>query len=361
MNFNYRINLQLFSGEKTEAPTPKKRSDAREKGQILQSKEISTAIVLILVFWGLRKFGHHMLNYLMGFTKSTYKNYLFDEGIFTAEGIKILFYKIIITTVIVVIPITIIALVTGLVITYMQVGFLFTTKTLEIKLSKLNPIEGFKRLFSKRSIVELIKSLIKIFIVGYVVYNYALKEIVNIINLPDSDIGSIVAYLGDTVVNLAFKAGTVLVVMAAFDYLYQWWDYEKNLKMSKQEVKEEHKQAEGDPKIKSKIKEKQRQMAMSRMMSEVPNADVIITNPTHYAVAIKYEKDLYQAPYVLAKGQDLIAQNIKKLAGENDVPIVENKILARALYSDVEIGHIIPEELYQSVAEILAYVYNLKN
>lgn len=360
MNFKYRIDIQLFSGEKTEKPTPKKRSDARKEGQVLQSREINTAVVLFLLFWGLSKFGNHMLNQLMGLTTTIYKNYLFHEGIFNLEGIRLLFLKIMLTTAIIVMPITAIALFSGLIISYAQVGFLFNPKAIQVKLNKLNPIEGFKRLFSKRSLVELFKSLVKIFIVGYVVYSYVMKEVVHIIKLPDSEINSTVAYLGDLVVRTAFRACGVLIVLSVFDFFYQWREHENNLKMSKQEIKEEFKQAEGDPKIKSKIKEKQRQMAMSRMMSEVPKADVIITNPTHYAVGIKYEKDLYDAPYVLAKGQDLVAQNIKEIAKENDVPIVENKTLARTLYSNVEIGQVIPEELYKSVAEILAYVYGLK-
>lgn len=356
---SFHINLQLFSGEKTEEATPKKKRDAREKGQVFQSKEINTAIVLMAIFFGLKVFGNYMFNSLLGFTNTIYTNYLFEDSLFTIEGITLIFYQIVITTAMVIIPITAIALVSGLALSYAQVGFLFTTKTLEVKFSKLNPVEGFKKLFSKKSVVELIKSIIKIFIVGYVIYTYAMGQIVNIINLPDLNIASIVAFTGDTVVSISLRAGLILLVMAFFDYLYQRWSHNKELKMSKQEVKEEHKQSDGDPQVKSKIKEKQRQMAMSRMMSEVPQADVIITNPTHFAVAIKYDREISDAPFVLAKGQDLIAQNIKKVASENDVAIVENKELARTLYASVEIGSVIPEELYQAVAEVLAYVYDL--
>lgn len=358
-NYTYHIDLQLFSGEKTEQATPKKKSDAREKGQVFQSKEINTAIVLMAIFFGLKSFAHFMLNHLLGFTTSMYRHYLFDEGIFTTEGIILVFYKMIITVSIIVVPITAVALVTGLILSYAQVGFLFTTKTLEVKISKLNPIEGFKKLFSVKSVVELIKSLIKIFIVGYVIYSYAVKKIVSIVTLPNAAVGEIVGFMGDMVVSIAFRAGGVLLVMAFFDYIYQRWSHEKELKMSKQEIKEEYKQSDGDPQVKSKIKEKQRQMAMNRMMSEVPDADVIITNPTHFAVAIKYDREVSDAPFVLAKGKDLVAQNIKKIATENSVPIVENKPLARTLFSDLEIGDIVPEELYQAVAEVLAYVYGL--
>lgn len=358
-NYTYHINLQLFSGEKTEDATSKKKSDAREKGQVFQSKEINTAIVLMAIFWALKTFAHFMLNQLLGFTTTIYKNYLFDEGTFTPEGIIIVFYKMIITVSIIVIPITAIALITGLVLSYAQVGFLFTTKTLEVKLSKLNPIEGFKKLFSKKSVVELIKALIKIFIVGYAIYSYVVDQIISIVTLPNASMGEIVAFMGDMVVSIAYRAGGVLLVMAFFDYVYQRWSYNNELKMSKQEVKEEHKQSDGDPQVKAKIKEKQRQMAMNRMMSEVPDADVIITNPTHYAVAIKYDREISDAPFVSAKGKDLVAQNIKKIAKENNVQIVENKPLARTLYADLDIGDIIPEDLYQAVAEVLAYVYGL--
>lgn len=357
--YNYHINLQLFDGEKTEDASPKKKQDAREKGQVFQSKEINTAIVLIAVFYGLKTFGNYMLNSLLGFTKTMYGNYMFDEGVFTTEGITLMFYKITITTAIVVLPIAAIALVTGVILSYAQVGFLFTTKPLEPKLSKMNPIEGFKKLFSKKSVVELIKSLIKIFLVGYVIYSYISNEIVNIISLPNANVGGIVAFLGDSVMSIAYRAGLVLFVMAFFDFLFQRWSHNKDLKMSKQEVKEEHKQSDGDPQVKSKIKEKQRQMAMSRMMSEVPEADVIITNPTHYAIAVKYDKEISDAPYVLAKGQDLVAQKIKDIASENEITIVENKPLARTLYAEVEIGQVVPQDLYQAVAEVLAYVYGL--
>lgn len=359
MKYNYHINLQLFSGEKTEDATPKKKRDAREKGQVFQSKEINTAIVLIAVFFGLKTFGHYMLNHLLGFTKIMYGNYLFDENVFTIEGMTLIFYKITITTAMVVLPIAAIALVGGVLLSYAQVGFLFTTKSIEPKLSKMNPIEGFKKLFSKKSLVELIKSFIKIFLVGYVIYSYITDQIVKILTLPNAEVGGIVAFLGESVISIAYRAGMVLFVMAFFDFLFQKWSHNKDLKMSKQEVKEEHKQSDGDPQVKAKIKEKQRQMAMSRMMSEVPEADVIITNPTHYAVAIRYDKEVSEAPYVLAKGQDLVAQKIKEIAKEEEITIVENKPLARTLYSDVEIGQVIPQDLYQSVAEILAYVYGL--
>ncbi|KNF08831.1 flagellar biosynthetic protein FlhB [Gottschalkia purinilytica] len=361
MSLDFKINLQLFSEEKTEKATPKRRREAREKGQVLQSREINSAIILIFVFLALKMFGYGILNKTMAFTVNTIKDYASGSGTITMTEVSNIMLKSVVTLFIIVGPIALVALVVGVATSYMQVGFLFTMKSIEFKLSKLNPIEGFKRLFSKRSIVELIKSFIKIFLIGYVIYSYGIKQVVKILNLMDNNVQGITKYLGDTVTNVAFRAGGVLVVLAAFDYLYQWWDYEKNLKMSKQEIKEEFKQTDGNPQIKSKIKEKQRQIAMRRMMQDVPKADVIITNPTHYAVALKYDKDLYDAPYVLAKGQDLVAQKIKDIANDNSIPIVEDKPLARTLHATADIGQVIPEELYQTVAEVLAYVYSLKS
>lgn len=362
MKFKYRINLQLFSSEeKTEKPTPKKRKEAREKGQVLQSKEINSALILIFTFLALRIFGKYMYENLIMFTTSMFTQYGQMVDLFTIKGISNLFLKMILVTVMVSGPIIAMAFIIGGASSLVQVGFLFTTKTLEFKLSRLNPIEGFKRIFSKKSIVELAKSMIKIVVVGYVVYSYMIKQFPSIINLTGMSINVTVKAIGQNAFNIAIRAGGVLVVLAAFDYLYQWWDHEKNLKMGKQEIKQEYKQTEGNPQIKSKIKEKQRQIAMRRMMQDVPKADVIITNPTHFAVALKYERDRFDAPYVIAKGQDLIAQNIKKIGANNLVPIVENKPLAQSLYKSSEIGDIIPEDLYQAVAEVLAYVYGLNN
>ncbi|SCG83434.1 Flagellar biosynthetic protein flhB [Proteiniborus sp. DW1] len=360
LSLNFVIDLQLFSEEKTEKATPKRRREAREKGQVLQSKEINSAIIVIVSFLCLRIFGNHMLSNLLSFSNSFYKEYFLKSDMFNTGDISILMMRIVGIMVIVVGPITGFILIFGVAASYLQLGFLFTTKTLEFKLSRLNPIEGFKKIISKRSLVELLKSIFKIVVIGYLIYKYAISEIYNIFKLLELSIESIVTYIGGIVFNVGIRSGIALLILAIFDYGYQWWDYEKNLKMSKQEVKEEYKQTEGNPQIKSKIKEKQRQMAMRRMMQDVPKADVIITNPTHFAIALKYDKEMYEAPYVLAKGADLIAKNIKDIAKKHGVPTVENKPLAQTLYNTVEIGQIIPEELYQAVAEVLAYVYSLK-
>ena len=254
-----------------------------------------------------------------------------------------------------------VAFLSSLIVNYAQVGFLFTTKTLKIKLNRLNPIEGFKKMFSKKALVELVKSILKIVLVGYIAYSYTISHMTRIIKYPDMETFSFFINFADLIYGAILRILGVLLLLSFMDYFFQWREHENNLKMSKQELKEEYKQTEGDPIVKGKIKQKQREMAMSRMMQDVPTADVIITNPTHYAVAIKYDRDKFDAPYLVAKGVDLIAENIKNIAKENDVPIVENKLLARGIYASIDIDDAIPEELYEAVAEVLAYVYSLKN
>ena len=355
------INLQFFADEeKTEKATPKKRKDSREKGQVTQSKEVNSALVLLAAFITLKFSGKYMYDNLVLFTNNMFVNYIDVNKIYNIENVQKMMFETIIILIKIIGPIMMITLLTGVLASYIQIGFLFTTKTLKPKLNRINPIEGFKKLFSKKSLVELLKSLMKIVIVSYMAYKYISVEIDAIMNFLDMNLESIVAHIARITYKVGLRIGLVLLVLSLLDYGYQRWDSEKNLKMSKKEIKEEYKQAEGDPQIKSKIKEKQRQMAMNRMMNEVPKADVIITNPTHYAIAIRYDASLYDAPYVIAKGKDLIAQNIKKVAKESEVTMVENRPLAQALYKTADIGDLIPEDLYQTVAEILAYVYSLK-
>lgn len=356
-----KINLQLFTGEKTEKATPKRKREAREKGQVLQSKEINSALVLLVVFLSMNLFKKY---WYIEFYKFYHKalDYTYDiNSIYTFKNITKFLNETLLIILKLSLPLLLISLAVGLICNYMQVGFLFTTKTLTIKLSKLNPVSGFKRMFSLKSIVELVKSLFKTFVLIYVTASYLLNEYNNILNVFDMNIQQTVEYAWSLVLNIVVRSAIVLLVLAILDYYYKKWEHEKGLKMSKHEVKEEYKQTEGDPKIKSKIKEKQRQIAMRRMMQDVPKADVVITNPTHFAVALVYNDDSQEAPKVIAKGQDLIAQNIKKIAKENDIPLFENKPLARKLFFTVDIGEFIPPDLYHAVAEVLAYIYSLKN
>lgn len=356
-----RINLQLFANdEKTEKPTPKRRRDARKKGQVFQSREITNAVMLISLFSGLKVFGGNIYYEVSNFARRILTEYPKIEGLYTVKSLSMLFFEAVGVLLKASAPLFAIAVVTGLVSGFAQVGFLFTTETLGFKFSRINPASGIKRLFSLRALTELLKSLIKISIIGYVAYSYLRSEEENIINTINTDVMSSAMYIGATSINMAVRICIALLILGALDYLYQWWEYEKSLRMTKQEIKEEYKMTEGNPQIKSKIRQKQRQISMRRMLQDVPKADVIITNPTHLAVAIKYDAEVSDAPVVLAKGQDYMALRIKEKAREHDVQIVENKPLARALYESVEIGEAIPPQLYQAVAEVLAFVYSLK-
>ncbi len=358
---NFKVNLQLFTGEKTEKATPKRRREAREKGQVLQSKEINSALVLFFVFLSINFLHRYWFKEMYVFYHKilNYSNSV--NSIYTIENITLIFTEALIETLKLSLPFLFISMIVGLICSYMQVGFLFTTKPLAIKLDKLNPINGLKRMLSMKSVVELLKALLKIVILIYVAASYLTKEYNNILNVFDMDIGQIMSYMWKVVWNITIRSSIILLILAVLDYFYKKWEFEKELKMSKHDVKQEYKQTEGDPQIKSKIREKQRQIAMRRMMQDIPKADVVITNPTHFAVALRYNDESENAPKVIAKGQDLIAQNIKRIASENNVPLFENKPLARKLFYTVDIGEFIPPELYHAVAEVLAYIYNLKN
>ncbi|WP_407398376.1 flagellar biosynthesis protein FlhB [Anaerovibrio sp.] len=352
----FQFDLQLFAGEKTEEPTAKRKADARKKGQVGKSQEINAAFVLLAGFMVLKVLGGNAVAEIMNYSTYIYGNLNVDIN---EESIMQMFIGMIILLAKTSIPLMVFIMIIGLAMNLAQVGLNFSTETISFDPNKLNPINGAKRMFSKRSLVELIKSLLKILIIGYFVITYLSDEIFQIPKLIYMDIFAGLNKMSDTIFFLAFKIIGVFIVMAVMDFAYQKWQNLQDLKMSKQEVKEEFKQQEGDPKIKGKIRQKQRQMAMARMMQEVPQADVIVTNPTHFAVALKYQSGM-SAPIVIAKGQDLVAQKIKAIARESKIPIVENKPLARALFAAVEIGAAIPQELYKAVAEVLAYVYRLK-
>src|SRR5690625_2448287 len=257
-------------------------------------------------------------------------------------------------------PIVLIVIVAGLASNLMQVGFLFTAEPLKFDLKKIDPIQGAKRIFSIRAIVELLKSLFKIVFIGTITFSiiWIFKD--DMMMLAFKNVDSAIGFFGKMTIMMGIASTIALIFLAVLDYMYQKYDFEKNIRMSKQDIKDEHKNIEGDPLIKSKLKEKQRQIAMRRMMAEVPKADVVITNPTHYAVAIKYDETFASAPYVIAKGTDEVALKIKDIAKNSNVMTVENKPLARSLYDEVEINEMIPEQFYQAVAEILAFVYQME-
>jgi flagellar biosynthetic protein FlhB len=256
-------------------------------------------------------------------------------------------------------PILLVAMVAGYAANVLQIGFLVTSESLKFDLNRLNPLKGLKRIFSLRAIVELLKTILKTCLVGFVAFYFLYQQLPQFAVMMDYTIAQSLYIMGKITNTTVWRILAVLIVIAIADYAFQYYDYEKSLRMSKQEIKEEFKTIEGDPHVKAEIKARQRQLASRRMMQEVPEATVVITNPTHYAIALKYN-DSMSAPTLVAKGKDYLAQKIKELAIEHDIVIVENKELARTLYREVEIGMPIPVELYKAVAEVLAYVYKLK-
>lgn len=356
---HFKFNLQLF-GEKTEKATGKKRTDTRKKGQVVFSKDFNMAITFLATMMLLNGFGGYIFTKLQQ-DYLYFSNYSATiDDMYNAKDISLMLGRMIIDIMTITAPILFATMVIGILLNYLQVGFLFTTETLKFKLDKLNPVNGLKQMFSIRSLVELAKNLVKIAILSYVAYSYLKDKMALIVEMMKMDAVHIGLNIWNLVYNLSIRISLILMIIGVVDFIYKKWQNERDMRMSKEEVKEEYKMLEGNPQVKAKIREKQRMMAMSRMMQEVPKADVIITNPTHFAVAVKYDMNKFAAPYVLAKGQDLIAKNIRKVAEENNIPIVENKPLARELYASVEIGRTIPENLYHAVAEILAFVYKIK-
>lgn len=356
----FPVRLNLFQGEKTEQPTPKKERDARQKGQVPQSREANGAVSLLVLIVFLNFYGPYFMERFFAHYMNIMEKCTAPWDVFVPRSFTAFIAQIMLDLLLMLGPILMVVLVTGVTLNYMQVGFLFTTESLKFKLDRLNPINGFKRMFSLRSIVELVKSSSKAAVMIYITFSYLRDNQAILINLFDMDIWVMGAAIWKTIYDIILRNAVFLIIVAVFDYIYARYEHNKQLKMSKQEIKEEYKQTEGDPLIKSKIKERQRQMSMHRMMQEVPKADVVITNPTHFAIAIEYKSEKDAAPRIVAKGQDLIALNIRKVAEANRVPVVENKVLARTLYQAVQIGDYVPPDLYQAVAEVLAYVYNLK-
>ena len=354
----FRFSLQRFAdGDKTEEPTAKKRQDAAKKGQVGKSQELSTAFVLLIGFFVIKALWEQIYANIAGYTIYIFghlnQNVDVENVIQLFIGMGVIFVKT-------AMPMMLAVMVVGLAVNFFQVGLNVSAEKIQPKFDNLNPINGVGRMFSKRSLVELVKSVLKIVVIGFFIYNYLKDEIFTMPQFIFYDLGTSLAKMSEIIFTLAFQVIGVIFVLAVLDFGYQKWQTTQDLKMTKQEVKDEFKQTEGDPQIKGKIRQKQRQMAMSRMMQEVPKADVIVTNPTHFAVALKYEKGM-TAPVVVAKGADFVAQKIKSVGRENDVPLVENRPLARALYASTEVGDSVPRELYQSVAEVLAYVYRLKH
>lgn len=362
-------NLQFFAkdgpgGEKTEEPTAKKLDDARKDGQVAKSKEIPNAVMLLAFFafmsWLIGYFGDNFLGVFHEIYTQIPDMVIYYDGNVPFMTITSLIKEAMTRILIILLPVLAAGFLISFIANLVQVKWKPTAKPMQPKLNKISPLSGVKRLFSLNSLMELIKSLLKIGVIGVMVFLYLRKNQNMLLIILDMSIMDALSVLGGMIVNLGIRISAAYTVIALLDYLYQKWKFREDMKMTKQEVKDEYKNMEGDPQIKGKQKQRMMEASRRRMMQQLPQADVVITNPTHYAVAIKYDPEQYEAPYVVAKGADYLAARIKEIAKENNVEIVENKPLARMLYSNVEIGQIVPPELYQAVAEVLAFVYHLQ-
>lgn len=345
---------------KTEKATPKKRKDTRKKGNVALSKDIIALVTLVGGFYALQvlfpSIYEEARTYLLKYISDMGSVTQFDDHTLRGMGMQM------ITSVAkMVLPILLIMFILGILSTGVQTRFLFTTENMLPKFSKLNPLKGIKNLFSLKNMVELLKNLLKITVLIILLFNLVKGDLIGIARTINMDVKGSAVYLLDAIMKMIFQVVLAFAVISGFDFFYQRWDYERQIKMSKQEVKEEYKQLEGNPEIKGKIRDMQRQRARSRMMQAVPDADVIIRNPTHFAVALKYDIDKNNAPILVAKGQDELALRIVRIGEENNVTIVENKPLARAIYASTQINSEIPEEYYGAVAEILVYVFKINH
>ncbi len=364
-----QYNLQYFAkdgpgGEKTEPATQKKLSDARKEGQVAKSREIANGLGLLALFLVLKMWvggmGERFVSVFGGiYDRIPTISKLLGGTSPDGEMTELLIHGLE-NVMLILLPIFAVGFAVAFLSDYFQVKWAPTTKPLHPKFSKMSPISGVKRLFSANSLVELVKSILKIILVAYIAYSFLVDYTDMIFILYDISLMQAIGILGQVVTDLGIRIAVFYMILAVADYFYQRWKFSEDMKMTKQEVKDEYKNQEGDPQIKGKIKQKMREISHRRMMQALPQADVVITNPTHYAVAIQYDSSQFTAPVVLAKGQDYLAQRIKDVARENKIEIVENKPLARMLYANVEVGQMIPPELYQAVAEVLAFVYHLQ-
>ncbi len=344
-------------GERSEEATQQRREDFRKRGQVAQTKELSAVLMLfcsVLMIWIMSHFFFHHIAEL--FTRTMGEDLI---AAVRAGDLFLLANVAVGKMAILLLPMLAVYWVIGFASTLLQVGFLYNEEALQIKWERMDPVQGFQRLFSLKAVVEGGKAVAKMVVICLLCYMLLKRQIEMLPNTMDMTVAQLFLFLGSVTVRLLAGVGFFMLTLAGMDYFYQRWDLEKEMRMTKQEIKEEVKSREGDPMVRARIKRIQRQYAQRRMMDEIPKADVIITNPTHIAVAVKYD-DTMVAPTVIAKGADLIAQKIRELARENGIPIVENKPLARAMFKTLKIGQQIPRELYTAVAEVLSYVYRLK-
>lgn len=349
----------MAESNKTEKATPKKRRDERKKGNVFLSKD-AVAVLTLLVGFGVLKIVAGEIVAQLGQFLFLCMDYAGSQPVGqAAEMSGELARQGTLTLLKTAGPLMAAAVLSAMAATFLQTRMLVSGESLKPKLSRINPLEGFKRLFSLRSVVEALKGTLKIAVLLYIIYTYLKSILGTFSTYLNTDLTAACGFLFEKTFFMVLRIAVAFTVLAAFDFFYQWWDYERQLRMSKQEIKEEYKQMEGDPQIKGKIKENQRRMAQSRMMQKVPQADVVIRNPTHVAVALRYRPDADNAPVVLAKGLDELALRIVKVAEENGVAVVENVPLARSLYGKAELDREIPPEFYGAVADVLVYLYRV--
>ncbi|WKY45517.1 flagellar biosynthesis protein FlhB [Eubacteriaceae bacterium ES2] len=349
----------MAQSEKTEKATPKKRRDERKKGNTYQSRDVVSVVVLLI--------GFVLVNQLVTFIYIQLKEFYVGQlemvktmQTLTIASFSIIMKELVVTIFITALPIVTILMLVAFVMSGVQTKFLISGESIKFKFNKLNPISGIKRIFSLRSIVELIKSILKVVLIIVIIYSTVIDIMTVAPDMLNTALDENIRFLRQNVMSMVYTVTMIFAVIAAADFFYQRYDYEKKLKMTKQEIKDEYKQIEGDPQIKGKIRQKQRQMSQARMMSQVPQADVIVRNPTHFAVAIRYDAQNDPAPQVLAKGQDYLALKIIELGRANNVLIKEDKPLAQMLYKSIEVNDYIPPEMYHIMAELMAWVYNTK-
>ncbi|MBE3574857.1 MAG: flagellar biosynthesis protein FlhB [Firmicutes bacterium] len=352
------IQLQIFALDKTEPATPKRRSEARKRGQIPRTQELNTAVVLLALFALIHAGMPGAMARIQDYMASTFGS--LGAAPASVAGLHVVLFPALEVSALLLGPVLFVALVASVLSSGLQVGVVLTGEPLKPQFSRINPLEGAKRLFSRRGLVELGKSLLKIVIVGGMAYWTLAGTVPIFLNMNDMPVSRAFLNVNEIIYDLALRCGVALLVLAAADYAFQRWENEQSLKMTKEEIKEELKETEGNPQVRGKIRQMQRRLAVGRMMQQVPTADVVVTNPTHYAVALRYDPDTMEAPVVVAKGADFLALRIRTLAARHGVLIVENPALARTLYQAVDVGQAIPVELYQAVAEVLAFVFRLK-
>ncbi len=348
------------SGEKTEKATPKKRRDQRKEGNVFQSKDVVTIVTLFGSFYILKQMFPKIYETVRVFMID-FIGYAGTVSGVSQGQVNEVARMVVAAIVQTILPLLLISVVLAILATGVQTRFLVTTRSVRPRLNRLNPISGIKKLFSLQNVIELIKGILKIIVLLAVIYNIIIDDLIHVVRTMDMDITMSGAYMLEMVMKLIVRTCMAFLVIAALDFMYQKWDYERKLKMTKQEVKEEFKQMEGNPEIKSRIRSIQNQRARERMMQSVPGADVVIRNPTHFAVALKYDADHYSAPVVLAKGQDELALRIVRIAEESGVAVIENPPLARGIYASTDLSQEIPQEYYGAVAEVLVYVYKMNN